>query len=213
MGEGHKQACLSSIQGRCSSEWKLRKEICAAANVPLWIIPHGLSGKETHSVTAQPTIPAATLPGKTEGCFYHPFIKVFGDAHWQDTHDPLGEGCFWGLLGPYFSKHWFSVPIPLPICLCPASSTHPCPPHLSPSREGRRLLWVYFPHWHIQPQGPGEESSETERERINLFPSEHLPQLADSLISPGLLNIPFILTCCLFIKYSWKEIEFWIIGQ
>jgi hypothetical protein len=41
-------------------------------------------------------------------------------------------------------------------------------------------------------RGPGEEPAEIKRERINLFPKEAQLQLADSFISLGLPNIPFI---------------------
>lgn len=98
---------------------------------------------------------------KASGCFWHPFIKVFGDANGQDAKDPFGERCFWGPLRPNFSK--VSIPFPLPICLC--STSFPSSPPLA--LQKRETSATCFPHWHPHPSGSwGRVSRDKKKELI-----------------------------------------------
>lgn len=161
--------------------------------------------EEVHTAVAKQLFPWQLYRAKANFC--HLISKVFGNTDWQDTNDPLGEWCSWGSLRPYFSKHRFPS-------LSPFATAQPAPsPALPNSHPSQKEAGCIF-STDIPMHGVlGKSLQRLKKEEVNLFPREGLPQLADSFISPGFLNIPFILMCCLFIKYCWKETEFWIIGQ
>lgn len=159
---------------------------------------HGIFGWEgrgrmSHE-SGEPAVSTADDLAEASGCLHHPFIKVFGEAKWQEANVPPSESDVSGDLSGRTSLCSLPSPhLPLP-------PPRPCALPPSPSRGEVRRRPVSFSGLLIH-QGTGEESAEIKREGIRLLPREGLPQLPDSFISPGFRNIPFILMCCLLMKY------------